>query len=73
MVMPTLGADGPEGRSRIVPVKMSEAEKQAAIDVLEPQETLSAFIRDATQREVARRREAAMKRWQKYKKKLPRK
>lgn len=56
MVMPTLGADGPEGPSKIVPVKMSDAEKAEAIAECEPTETLSAFIRDATRREVVRRR-----------------
>lgn len=46
------------GPSRIVPVRMPEQEKQDAIEACEDGETLSQFVRDATAREVKRRRSA---------------
>jgi hypothetical protein len=55
MVRHSLGQDCPAGKSRIVPVKMSEGEKSEAIAECRDGETLSAFIREATRREVARR------------------
>jgi hypothetical protein len=45
-----------EGPSKIVPVKMPHDEKQAAQAACEAGETLSAFIRGATRREVKRRK-----------------
>ncbi len=56
MVRATLGSDGPEGESKIVPVKFSADEKADAIAECEQGETLSAFVRLATRREVIRRR-----------------
>lgn len=50
--MPKSLDDGP---SKIVPVKMPEGEKQAALAACEEGETLSALIREATRREVKRR------------------
>ncbi len=44
-----------EGPSKIVPVKMPETEKAAAIAACIEGEKLSAFIREATRREVQRR------------------
>ena len=44
-----------KGQSKIVPVKMPDDEKQAAMEACDEKETLSAFIRTATAREVKRR------------------
>ena len=51
--MPKSLNDGP---SKIVPVKMPDDEKQAAVAACKEGETLSAFVRDAVRREVKRRR-----------------
>jgi hypothetical protein len=44
------------GPSKIVPIKMPDAEKQAAQAACKEGETLSAFVRDAVKREVKRRK-----------------
>lgn len=53
--MPKSLADGP---TSIVPVRMPGPEKQDAIDACDDGENLSQFIREATRREVKRRRAA---------------
>lgn len=53
--MPRSLDDGP---SRIVPIRMPEREKQDALDQCEDGENLSQFIREATRREVRRRKTA---------------
>ena len=47
-----------QGPTSIVPVRMPETEKSSAKAECEEGETLSAFIREATRREVNRRRAA---------------
>lgn len=48
-----------EGPTKIVPVKMPDDEKAAAVAACVEGETLSAFIREATRREVKRRKRKA--------------
>lgn len=52
-----------EGPTKIVPVRMPESEKQDVIEQCADGENLSQFVRDATRKEVKRRR-AAKKRKQ---------
>lgn len=53
--MPKSLDDGP---TKIVPVRMPESEKQDAIEQCADGENLSQFVREATRREVKRRRSA---------------
>ena len=55
MARPTLGAEATEGTTAKMEVRVPAALRDAAAETLEEKETLSAFVREAMEREVKRR------------------
>ena len=55
MPRPTLGAEATEGTTAKMEVRVPTALRDAAAETLQEKETLSAFVREAMEREVKRR------------------
>lgn len=56
MPRPKLGADATEGTTAKMEVRVPAALRDSAAEMLQEKETLSAFVREAMEREVKRRK-----------------
>ena len=63
MPRPTLGAESKGGVTAKMEVRVPAALRDAAAETLQEKETLSAFVREAMEREVKRRSKRKTRSW----------